>query len=231
MRTARFGLLVAVVLAATQIPVYGQTITFNGSVPATYSMTDSSNATVALVDSTFTGTIGQNTLIQATKVIRLRSNDVYKLSAHVGSLSSIGTGVATVASTANEASAIQIGDIGFGISAVDATGASVVLTPGEGEAPAARTDTVAVTADTGPDFNYVAKTAVAGRMTTNPFPATLHDITSATQILSGDRISASGDNSSTDNFLGVSLKFGYLPQYFTVASAFSFVVTLTMAHT
>ena len=227
MRTARFGLLVAVVLAATQIPVYGQTITFNGSVPATYSMTDGSNLAIALVDSTFTGTIGQNTLIQATKVIRLRSNDVYKLSAAVGSLSEIGTGVATVASVANEASSIQIGDIGFGISNVDATGASVVLTV-VGEAPAARTDTVAVTADTGPDFNYVAKTAVDGRMTTNPFPATLHDITSATQILSGDRISASGDNSSTDNFLGVSLKFGYLPQYFTVASAFSFVVTLTM---
>lgn len=230
MRTVRFAVLVAVGLAATQIPVYGQTVTFNGSVPATYSMTDGSNAAVAIADSTFTGTIGQNTLIQATKVIRLRSNDVYKLSAAVGSLSSIGTGVATVASTTNDAKAIQIGDIGFGISAIDATGASVVLTV-VGEAPAARTDLIAVTADTGPDFNYIAKTAVDGRMTTNPFPATLHDITSATQILSGPRISASGDNSSTDNFLGVSLKFGYLPQYFTVASAFSFVVTLTMAHT
>ena len=192
-------------------------------------MLDESNATVALADTTFTAAIGKNTLTEATKVLRLRSNAGYKLSAIVGSLSGIGSGVATVASTANEASAIQIGDIGFGISAIDATGASVVMTV-VGEAPAARTDTISVTADTGPDFNYVSSAAVAGRMTTNPFPATLHDITSATQILSGDRISASGDNSSTDNFLGVSLKFGYLPQYFTV-NPFSFTVTLTMAKT
>jgi len=230
MRTARFGLLVAVGLAATQIPVYGQTITFNGSVPATYSMTDISNGDVGYVDSTFSAVMGSNTLIQATKVIRLRSNDVYQLSAAVGSLSSIGTGVATVASTTNDAKAIQIGDIGFGISAIDATGASVVLTK-VGDADPARTDAIVVVPSTGPDFNYVSKAAVAGRMTTNPFPATLHDITGATQILSGPRISASGDNTSTDNFLAVSLKFGYLPQYFTVESAFSFVVTLTMAHT
>ena len=78
------------------------------------------------------------------------------------------------------------------------------------------------------DFNYASSAAILGRMTTNPFPATLKNITGATQLLSGDRISASGDNSSLDNFLGVSLTFGYLPQYFTVAS-FSFVVTLTMA--
>ena len=227
MRKVRFALLAAAVLAATQIPVYGQTITFNGSVPETYSITDGSNADLALVDSTFTGTIGQNTLIQATKVIRLRSNDVYKLSAHVGSLSSIGTGVATVASTANEASAIQIGDIGFGISAVTATGASVVKTTVD--EVTSRTDTIAVTADTGPDFNYASSAAAAGRMITHPFPATLHDITAAAvQILGGDRISASGDNSSTDNFLGVTLTFGYLPQYFTPGN-FTFVVTLTMA--
>jgi len=227
MRKVRFALLAAAVLAATQIPVYGQTITFDGSVPATFSMLDESNATVALADTTFTAAIGKNTLTEATKVLRLRSNAGYKLSAIVGSLSGIGSGVATVASTANEASAIQIGDIGFGISAIDATGASVVMTV-VGEAPAARTDTISVTADTGPDFNYVSSAAVAGRMTTNPFPATLKNITSGTQLLTGDRISASGDNSSTDNFLGVSLKFGYLPQYFTVGT-FSFVVTLTMA--
>jgi hypothetical protein len=224
MKTVRFLLLAALVVAAQGV-VWGQTITFNGSVPATYSVLDGSNATVALTDATFTSAIGKNTLTEATKVIRLRSNDVYKLSAAVGSLSNIGSGVATVAS--NTASAIQIGDIGFGISAIDATGASVVMTV-VGELPAARTDTVVTVAETGPDFNYTSSAAVAGRMTTHPFPATLHDIGSVTQILSGDRISASGDNGSTDNFLAVSLKFGYLPQYFTVESAFSFVVTLTI---
>jgi hypothetical protein len=221
-------MLVAIGLAATQIPVYGQTITFTGSVPATFSMLDSSNATVALVDTTFTAAIGKNTLTEATKVLHLRSNAGYKLSAVVGSLSGIGSGAATVASVANEASAIQIGDIGFGISGIDATGASVVLTVPE-TGPAARTDTIVkVTGEGAVDFNYASSGAVLGRMTTNPFPATLKNITDATQILGGDRISASGDNSSLDNFLGVSLKFGYLPQYFTVGT-FSFVVTLTMA--
>lgn len=230
MRTVRFALLAAVVLAATQIPVYGQsTITFNGSVPATYSILSSSDAALAYVDSTFTAAIGKDTLTEATKVIHLRSNDVYELSASVGGLSNIGSGVATAAGSTG--AAIQIGDIGFGISAIDATGASVVKTVVVDPPSSTRTDTIVTVATTGPDFNYTSSAAVDGRMTTNPFPATLHDIGSATQILSGDRISASGDNSSDDNFLAVSLKFGYLPQYFTVESAFSFVVTLTIAHT
>ena len=126
MRTVRFAMLAAVVLAATQIPVYGQTITFTGSVPATFSMLDDSNATVAITDTTFSAAMGKNTLTEATKTLHLRSNAGYKLSAIVGSLSNIGSGVASKASTAGEASAIQIGDIGFGISAIDATGASVV---------------------------------------------------------------------------------------------------------
>jgi hypothetical protein len=113
----------------------------------------------------------------------------------------MGTGITTVAG--NTAAAIQLGDIGFGISAIDVSGASVV---GGGTGTATRTDTIVNTVTTGPNFNYTTATTTTGRMT---FPATLHDITAATMLLSGDRISASGDNSSTDNFLGVSLKFGY----------------------
>lgn len=224
MKTLRFVLPVAVVLAAQGL-VWGQsTITFNGSVPQTFSILDSSDAALALTDTSFTSAIGKNLLTEATKVIHLRSNDVYKLSASVGGLSNIGTGVGAV--EGKTAAAIQIGDIGFGISAIDATGNSVVKT---GSGQGTRTDTVVTVPTTGPDFNYVSKTAVDGRMTTNKWAATLHDVASATQVLSGDRISASGDNSSDDNFLAVSLKFGYLPQYFTVESAFTFVVTLTMA--
>jgi hypothetical protein len=124
------------------------------------------------------------------------------------------------------AAAIQTGDIGFGISAIDADGASVVKTVVLDPPSSTRTDAVKTT-EGGPNFNYTSPTAAGGRVT---FPATLNNIASAVQILSGDRISASGDDSSTDNFLGVSLKFGYLPQYFTVET-FTFVVTLTMAKT
>jgi len=214
-------LLGASVLVAASGLAFGQTVSFTGSVPQTYSVLDTSNLAPAYVDSTFTAAIGQNTLTEATKVIRLRSNDVYALSAQVGSLSNIGTEVATAAG--KTAAAIQIGDIGFGISALDATGGSVVKTG------TTRTDTIVSIVATGPNFNYTTPTSLAGRVT---FPATLYNISTApTQLLSGDRISASGDDSSTDNFLAVSLKFGYLPQYFTIESAFSFVVTLTIAHT
>ena len=160
MRTVRFAMLAAVVLAATQISVYGQTgtITFNGSVPATYSVLDSSNAALAITDTSFTSAIGANTLTQATKVIRLRSNDVYKLTASVGSLSHIGDGGATAAGATG--ADIQIGDIGFGIFAVNATGASVV---GSGTTPT-RTDTVVNVVTTGPNFNYTPPTAAAGRV-------------------------------------------------------------------
>ena len=223
MRTVRFAMLAAVVLAATQISVYGQTITFNGSVPATYSILNASDAALTDVDATFVSAIGVNTLTEATHVIHLRSNAVYKLSAIVGTPTNIGTGVATVAGST--LAAIQLGDIGFGISAINVLGASVV----NGGSTPTRTDTVVVVTTTGPNFNYTSPTAVNGRMTANPFPATLYNITSATQLLSGDRISASGDNGSTDNFMGVSLKFGYVPQYFTPETAFSFVVTLTIA--
>ena len=154
-------------------------------------------------------------------MIHLRSNAVYKLSAMVGAPTNMGTGITTVAG--NTAAAIQLGDIAFGISAIDVSGASVV---GGGTGTATRTDTIVNTVTTGPNFNYTTATTTTGRMT---FPATLHDITAATMLLSGDRISASGDNGSTDNFMGVSLKFGYVPQYFTPETAFSFVVTLTIA--
>ena len=220
MRTVRFAMLAAVVLAATQISVYGQTITFNGSVPATYSILNASDAALTDVDATFVSAIGVNTLTEATHVIHLRSNAVYKLSAIVGTPTNIGTGVATVAGST--LAAIQLGDIGFGISAINVLGASVV----NGGSTPTRTDTVVVVPTTGPNFNYTTATTTTGRMT---FPATLHDITAATMLLSGDRISASGDNGSTDNFMGVSLKFGYVPQYFTPETAFSFVVTLTIA--
>lgn len=220
MKTVRLVPLAAVVLAAQGL-VWGQTITYTGTVPTTFSILDTSNNPVALTDnSVFANAIGSGTVRESTQQIRLRSNATYKLSAQVTSHTSIADG--TGATAGNTAEAITLGDIGFGISNIDASGASVV----NGGGSPSRTDTTAT------GFTYATPTPSDGRIawTTD----TLHSIlASSTQMLSGDRISASGDNGSDDNFLTVSLKAGYLPQYFTPTDVsggtFTVVVTLTVA--
>jgi len=142
------------------------------------------------------------------------------LSAQVTSHTHIADGTGATAGTTAEA--ITLGDIGFGISNIDSSGLSVV---GGGGVPT-RTDTTAT------GFAYASATPSDGRIAWTT--KTLHDILgSSTQMLSGDRISASGDNGSDDNFLLVSLTAGYLPQYFTPTDisggTFTVVVTLTVA--
>ena len=221
MKTMKFSVRLAMVLAAQGL-VWGQTITYNGTVPTTFSILDTSNNAVTLSDSSvFKNAIGSGTVMESPQSVRLRSNAGYKLSAQV----TTNTGVAATAggSTAgNTLQAITLSDIGFGVSVINVSGASVSGGgTGTGLNAPSRTDTTIA------GFTYSTPTPSDGRIVWST--KTLNDIqSSSTQILSGDRISASGDNGSDDNFLLVTLTAGYLPQYFTPGN-FTVVVTLTMA--
>jgi len=191
---------------------------FSGNVPTVFTITDTSNGSLAGAsnawDFSSNMTIGKAGLLAkgADLSFRLRSNADYQLQAQVGALSGIADDVAAAAgSTAHD---LSTGDIGFGFTASVATGASVV---------AARTDAI----PTGFDVSGGWPTASDGRII---FSKTLHDIkTAPVQILAGNRISASGDNSSSDNFLLVKVGVAALPQYFTPSLAFNGVVTFTIS--
>ena len=118
---------------------------------------------------------------------------------------------------ADGGSSITLSDIGFGITAVDATGANVAT---------GHTDTIVSL------FNYSSGfPAISNGLT--PFVAgtnaTLNDLTANTQILSGSRISAKGNISTNNNFVLLTLGIATLPQYFTPNTGFSTTVTLTIA--
>ena len=194
--------------------------TFGGTVPTTFSISSTSNGSLAAALGTFsTLTIGKNVLSSPTPLaFRLRCNATYKLTAQVGSLVGITDGAASGVSTTLQA--IKTGDIGFGFTAAfDRSGLSVV---GGGASPT-RTDTIVS------GFDVTAGWPAVSSGHTPAFTKTLHDIFATdTQVLSGDRISASGDNSSSDNFLLVTVGVSTLPQYLTPGD-FSGTVTFTIA--
>jgi hypothetical protein len=220
-RTRQFALLGSAALMMLPGIVQAQS-GFGGTVPTTFSITDVNNASPTAALGTFNAlTIGSTSAfsLPTPLAFHLRSNAGYKLSAVTSGLTNIAEGTKTVASST--ASGIQTGDIGFGITAITTTGfgASVSLAGVGGT----RTDTIV------PAFDYTGGsfgTILNGHSPT--FSATLHSISSSTQILSGDRISSSGDNNSDDNFLTVTLGVATLPQYFTPTS-FSGTITLTIA--
>jgi len=196
--------------------------TFGGTVPLTFTITDATNASLAGTLGTFsTMTIGKSALNAPTPMaFRLRSNGPYKLSAAVTAVTTIVDGAATP-DASTTAQAVKTGDIGFGFtSAIVQTGLSVV----NGGSSPTRLDTIV----TGYDATAGFATTTDGH--TPAFTKTLHDIYSGVQILSGDRISSSGDNSSDDNYLTVTLGVAAIPQYWT-PGAFSGTVTLTLATT
>ncbi len=219
-------LIVVAFLAALPglVPAQGTTGTgtFGGTVPLTFTITDTSNASLAGALGTFgTLTIGKSTLATPTPMaFRMRSNGPYKLSAAVTSVTTIVDGAATP-DASTTAQTIKTGDIAFGFtSAIVTSGLSVV----NGGTSPTRTDTIV----TGYDATSGFATTTDGH--TPSFVKTLHDIYSGVQILSGDRISSSGDNSSDDNYLTVTLGVAALPQYWT-SGTFSGTVTLTIATT
>jgi hypothetical protein len=214
-RVIQFG---ALALALVPGVLAQSTGSYGGIVPETYAITNTSNGALAGVLGNFsTLTIGSGTLATPTVLaFRLRSNAAYRLSANAAVTSGITDGVASGASTT--AQAIKTGDIGFRFTAaIDQSGASVV----NGGGTPTRTDTITT--------GYAAAWPSVTDGHTPSFTKTLHDIYgSDIQILSGDRISASGDNSSSDNFLLVTVGIAALPQYLDTGT-FSGTVTFTMA--
>jgi hypothetical protein len=212
--------LTGIFLFATPRNIVAQgVITFTGNVPAVCWMTDTGNGSLAGALGDFgTLTVGKNVLRVPTPLaIRLRSNAPYKMMVQLSSLVGITDGPASVASTTVQT--IKTGDIGFGITAVDVSLSRVV---GGGTTPV-RTDPIAA------GFDVRGGWAGNGRGHTPHFTKTLHDIYAAnTLILSGPRISADGDNNSTNNFLTVTVGIATMPQYLTTVG-FSGIVTITVA--
>ena len=190
----------------------------HGTIPEAFSILDTANNSVGYTDNIVFGTaVGSGTVSELTRQIRIRGNAAYKLSAQVTAHTNIAAGASSVEGTT--ARVVNLGDIGWGISNLDQSGNSVV----HGGASPTRSDSIA------PGFAWSKPTATGGRIAWTT--KTLNDILSGpVQILSGERISASGDNSSGNNFLLVDLKAGYAPEYFTPGD-FTVVVTLTIAST
>jgi hypothetical protein len=211
---ALLGALPGVVLAQKT----SGTGTFGGTVQPAFTISAMGNGVLAAAMGTFgTLTVGQSSLSAPAPVaFRVRSNAPYKLMVQVGALVGMTDGVA---SSDGSAQGMVTGNFGFGFTApVDASGNSVV----SGGTSPTRVDTIV----TGFDV-HTGWPAVTGQSPN--FVKTLHDIFGQdVQILSGPRISASGDNSSNDNSLTLTVGIAILPQYLS-AGTFSGTLTFTIA--
>jgi hypothetical protein len=188
---------------------------FQGSIPAMFYLSDQNNEPLVeaeLGDLGITGIGGSSLLAPEPLVIRLRSNLGYALSVQASGIPDLGADCIP-GRILREISAC---DIGFGVRRVVNTGASVVNP---------RHDTVPekFRAADWPDHS-------SANGHEPHFGASLHDISAAdTSILSGTRISATGNNNSEGNFIEVELGVALLHQQFLTPSAFSGTVTLTIA--
>ena len=189
-------------------------ITISGSIPQAVSLTSVSDAplstTSALGVLTATNT---STLAQILPVVvRIRSNQQYKLTA-------VSAFTITGAGSADGGQAITPSDIGFGITAKDATGSRVAT---------GHTDIIAAKFD----YTTTAMTALPVTDGLTPFVAltngTLNDIVSSTQIIQGSRVSKQGNINTQENYLSLTFGAATLPQYFTPNTSFQALVTLTI---
>jgi hypothetical protein len=213
-RTLTLGALAA---AAAFAQTTG-TITVNGSIPPSISMTNTSNTLL-----TATSSLGvliakaDSALVLGDQVdVRIRSNQQFKLNA-AANFTNTGAG------TADGGVSISPSDIGFGITAKDVALSNVV---------SSRTNDLIPTM-----FDY--RTTTLGSFSTSalaingktPFVAgtngTLNDIGTSAQVMTGNRISKLGNIKSDDNFMLLSFNVATLPQYFTPTTGFQAVITLT----
>ena len=188
------------------------TITVTGTTPTAVSVTNASDSTLSstVALGTLTPAAG-NSLMSSSVQARLRSNKAYTLSAQAAALN------ISSPAAADGGTSITLGDIGFGVTAVDATGANVAT---------GHTDTIVSLFNYGSGFPAVSNGLTPFVAGTN---GTLSDLTSNTQVLSGSRISSKGNISTNNNFVLVTFGVATLPQYFTPNSGFSTTVTLTIA--
>jgi hypothetical protein len=203
---------VIALLAGTASAQTTGTITVSGTTPTAVSVTNASDATLSstVALGTLTPAAG-GSLMSGTVQARLRSNKAYTLSAQAAALSVSG------AAAADGGASLTLSDIGFGVTAIDATGSNVAT---------GHTDTIVSLFNYGSGFPAVSNGLTPFVAGTN---GTLNDLTSSTQVLSGSRISAKGNLSTNNNFVLVTFGVATLPQYFTPNSGFSTTVTLTIA--
>jgi hypothetical protein len=190
--------------------------TFGGTIQQAFTVTAMSNGVLAIAMGAFAMTPGGSSLTAPPPVaFKVRSNAGYKLMVQVGALVGMTDGM-----SGSGGGGLTTGNFGFGFTAqVDASGASVV---GGGASPS-RTDTIVT------GFDVTAGWPVVTTGQSPNFTKTLHDVYGQdVQILSGARISASGDNSSPDNSLTVTIGIAAQAQYLT-AGNFSGTLTFTIA--
>jgi hypothetical protein len=137
------------------------------------------------------------------KVI-LRTNAAYALSAQVTASSGFGAASGD----------LRLSDVGFGLANLANSGALVFGDPA--------TNSV-IAGSFGNDPSAAAKNADG----VPTFPTSLSNVSSATQVLSGPRISKGGDVGSPNNGLLVDTVYAIGPQYFT-PTTFSATVTYTI---
>lgn len=137
------------------------------------------------------------------KVI-LRTNAAYALSAQVTASSGFGSA----------AGDLRLSDVGFGLANLANSGALVFGDPA--------TNSV-VAGSFGNDPSTASKDADG----VPSFPTSLSNVSSATQVLSGPRISKAGSVNSPNNGLLVDTIYAIGPQYFT-PTTFSATVTYTI---
>ncbi len=213
---------ILVLFAACALAAVAQTsgtIGISGTIPEAFSLLSSSDGNLA--SSTVLGawTIANNaTMLAITPVdVRVRSNKAYKINASA-------TFTKSAEGAADGGDGLAVTDIGFGITAIDATGANVANKLAGDHTVVAK-------------FNYTAagNLSLAAADGLSPFvaasKATLNDISGANdgaQVVSGKRISTKGNIATQTNFVNYKVGLAMLPQYFTPAG-FASVVTLTIS--
>jgi hypothetical protein len=203
------GLMTAAAFAQTT-----GTVTLTGTIPQAVSLTNASDSALSTTLTLGTLVATNNTTLAAITPldVHVRSNNQYKLNASM---------VFTISGAGATAGgdSIAASDIGFGITAVAATGANVAT---------GHTDTLT----TKFDYTTTAMSALPNPTGTTPFVAgtngTLNDISSSTQVVQGTRISRKGNIITPDNFVKLTFGAATLPQYFTPNTGFQAVITLTV---
>jgi hypothetical protein len=215
-----YRILLMVTLAAAPALAQAErtgSITITGSIPDAISMTSGENNALGATVTLGALTPRENGALarfSAPIGLRIRSNKRFSLSAQATFTNSGGG--------ADEGGLpLQASDIGFGIVAKDADGANVVSSRGS--------DSIAE------KFDYTAASFESLPITNGrtPFNGTTHgtleQLSSATQIMTGNRVSRSGTMRSTDNFLQLRFDAAALPQYFSPTTSFSATITFTAA--
>jgi hypothetical protein len=164
------------------------------------------NPSVLTVDFGEVSPSNTNAFVKATVPVRLRSNVTYTLKVSAAAMTYGGS---------NDADSVTLADIGFGLASVTRT-----VTGGV----ASGTDTVA-SGNGDPTSNGAVNGA--GRFAYSS-GFSLNDYTSATTVLTGDRIMKAAVPTGSTNGLMVDTVFAVKPQFFTPGS-FSTSVTFTIS--